>query len=862
MRWRRRQHAVESLSGDRLPAAEATDEMVRRRHFAGMAVVRPLVLGVLMLGLFLLDITTPLGFMLPYGYVVPVSLAVWLPRRSATLVVVGGCTILTTLGFFLSTGTPVVPPWVDATGRVSSLAVMWVTTAFGVQWRRAAERLRKAAEQSAQEVAERRRMQEALEAQNTHLGLLAKAAGRLVLSDEPGELLGPMFAELGAGLGVELYFNYMKGHTPKTLELESSGGLTDEQRKRYHVLHFGELLCGAVAEAGKPLILEDLQHSTFHGSDPLKAVGAQVYAGYPLIAHGRVLGTLAFATSRRPRYTDDELRLMQTLSDQVAAVIDRGELLHRLKESERAAQRHLAELQSVYKTSPAGLCVLDTELRYVNVNETLARYNGASVAAHIGRTLGEVVPGLPESIEPLLRRVFETGESSMDHEYRMETPAQPGVLRDWISSYVPIKDPTGVVQAVNVMVQEVTRLKQTERALREAGLALEEADRRKDEFLAMLGHELRNPLAPIRTAVKVLDMQAGRSPEARQTLAMIERQVAHMARMIDDLLDVSRITRGKMELRQEPCDVVQIVRDVVHDYASIVSGNGLALSLSVPEEPRWVEGDPTRLSQVVGNLLHNAVKFTDAGGRIEVRVDEDAPTNLVSITVSDTGIGMDAAMLGRLFETFSQADRSLDRSRGGLGLGLAVVKGLVELHGGDVEAESAGPGKGSTLRVRLPLSAEAALAAPAPSAPAPRQTEGPLRILVIEDNHDTADILQNLLVLLGYRAEVAYTGPEGIEVAKRLRPDVVLCDLGLPDMDGFAVARALRALPATAGSYLIAQTGYGGAEDRRRTLAAGFDAHMTKPMDPAELERVLSSVADMRLERPRAVARRPVRRSA
>ncbi|HVK68916.1 MAG TPA: GAF domain-containing protein, partial [Polyangium sp.] len=469
MRWRRRQHAVESISENRLHPADTKDEFVRRRGFAGMAVVRPLVLGMLMVGLFLLDITTPLGFMIPYGYVVPVSLAVWLPRRGATLLVVGGCTLLTTLGFFFSTGTPVVPPWVDATGRVSSLAVLWVTTAFGVQWRRSAERLRAAAEQSAQEVVERKRMQETLEAHNTHLGLLAKAAGRLVLSDEPVELLGPMFAELGAELGVELYFNYMTGHTPETLELESSGGLTDELRQRYHVLNFGEYLCGTVAETGKPLILEDLQHSTFPGSGPLKAFGAQVYAGYPLIVHGRVLGTLAFATSRRPRYTVDELRLMQTLSDQVAAVIDRGELLRRLKESERAAQRHLAELQSVYKTSPAGLCVLDTDLRYVNVNETLAHYNGTSVAAHIGRTIGEVVPGLTGSIEALLRRVFDTGESSMDHEYRMETPAQPGVLRDWISSYVPIKDPAGMVQAVNVMVQEVTRLKQTERALREAG---------------------------------------------------------------------------------------------------------------------------------------------------------------------------------------------------------------------------------------------------------------------------------------------------------------------------------------------------------------------------------------------------------
>ncbi|MDC3961635.1 ATP-binding protein [Polyangium jinanense] len=824
--------------------------------------MRSLVVGALVVGLFLLDLTTSLGVVIPFGYVVPVCIALWLPRRGAAIFVVGVCTLLTALGFLVSPNPYHVPPWIDAMMRTSTLAVLWLSVAFGVQWRRAAERMLEAAAQSTREVAERRRVQEAQEAQNAHLRLLAKAAGRLVLSDEPVELLGPLFTELGAELGVELYFNYMTGPVPETLELESSAGLTEEQRTQYHELKFGEFLCGTVAETGKPLILADLQHSTYPGSGPLKGVGVQAYAGFPLVAHGRVLGTLAFATSRRTRYTDDELRLMQTLSDQVAAVIDRGELVRKLKESERAAQRHLAELQSVYKTSPAGLCVLDTEFRYVNINETLARYNGTSVAAHIGRTIWEMVPGVAGPIAAVLRHVFETGENSMDHEYRMETAGQPGVLRDWIASFVPIKDASGTVQGVNVMVQEVTRLKQIERALREAGLALREADRRKDEFLAMLGHELRNPLAPIRTAVKVLDMRAGRSPEARQTLAMIERQVAHMARMIDDLLDVSRISRGKLELRKEPCDVAQIVRDVAHDYASIVSANGLTLSVALPEEPRWVEGDPTRLSQVVGNLLHNAIKFTDPGGRIHVQMDDDAATNEVSIMVSDTGIGMDAPMLGRLFETFSQADRSLDRSRGGLGLGLAVVKGLVELHGGAVEAHSAGLGKGSTLRVRLPLSTEAALGAAAPSTPLLRQTDGPLRILVIEDNRDTADILRNLLVLLGYRAEVAYTGPAGIEAAKRLRPDVVLCDLGLPDMDGFAVARALRAMSVTASSHLIAQTGYGGAEDRRRTLAAGFDAHMTKPIDPAELERVLSSVAEMRRERPRASPRRQARRSA
>ncbi|MRG98391.1 ATP-binding protein [Polyangium spumosum] len=661
--------------------------------------------------------------------------------------------------------------------------------------------------------------------EHAHLRILAKAASRLVLCQDPADLLGLLFEELATDLGVELFFNYMVGDGPDALVLESVAGLSAEGEHRARQLAFGQYICETVAATRRPL----------------ETSGVQACAGYPLLSHGRLLGTLAFATSKRPRLRADELSLLQTLSDQVAAVLERSRLCRSLRASEEAAQQNLALLQNVYSTAPVGLCFLGRDLRYVKVNETFARITGRPISEHIGRTLGEFIPEATPFKE-LCKRVLETGEAVTNCELRH---ARPEGDRHWLVSIHPVRDETTALLGINAVVQEVTERKRAEQALRESEQALREADRRKDEFLVMLAHELRNPLAPIRTAIQVLDITGGDAPDAARTRDMIERQVAHMARMIDDLLDVSRVARGKIELRKEPCDLARIVRQVADDYGPAFRGNDIELLISLPDEPVWAHGDHTRLAQVIGNLLHNALKFTDAGGQVLACLETDAATNTAVIVVQDSGIGMEPAMVPRVFETFSQADSSLDRRRGGLGLGLSLVRSLITLHGGSVEAHSEGPGLGSTFRVRIPLSSVPAcsMGQPPPVRPVSPAREEALRVLVVEDNRDTADILKQLLVLLGYRAEVAYTGPSGLAVGRALAPDVVLCDLGLPGMDGYALARALRADPATARAYLIAQTGYGHAEDRRRAREAGFDLHMTKPIDPTELERVLSSVS-------------------
>jgi CheY-like chemotaxis protein len=353
----------------------------------------------------------------------------------------------------------------------------------------------------------------------------------------------------------------------------------------------------------------------------------------------------------------------------------------------------------------------------------------------------------------------------------------------------------------------------------------------------MLSHELRNPLAPVLTGLHVA-REAADAPTRDQALAAAERQTRHLARLVDDLLDVSRITRGKVEIRREPLDLARLVRTAAEDRRPLLEQRGLALAVEAPEAPVWVEGDPTRLVQVVNNLLDNAAKFTDPGGRVDVRVAVGDDPAEAWVTVRDTGIGIEPEMLPRLFDVFAQGDRSLERTRGGLGLGLSVVKGLVDLHGGRVEAASAGPGRGSEITVRLPAGRGTA-AAPRPEAA--RAGRSRLRVVIVEDSPDSADSLRLLLEVRGHEVRVAHSGPEGVDLAVAWRPDIVVSDIGLPGLNGFEVARRLREQPGLEKMRLVALTGYGSEEEQLRGREAGFDHYLIKPADPADLERVLTS---------------------
>lgn len=397
-----------------------------------------------------------------------------------------------------------------------------------------------------------------------------------------------------------------------------------------------------------------------------------------------------------------------------------------------------------------------------------------------------------------------------------------------------VRDAAGQVQYWAGINLDVSGLKRAESALLEA-------DRHKDAFLAMLAHELRNPLGPVRNAVAVLRKFGPVGPEVTQARDMIDRQVGHMARLVDDLLDATRIAQGKVFLRPERCDLAAVARQTAEDFRSVLEGSGVRLLVEAPPAPVWVDGDCTRLAQIVGNLLHNAHKFTNPGGSVTVRLAEDPERHAV-LSVRDTGIGIDPAILPRVFDVFSQADETLERVRGGLGLGLALVKGLAELHHGTVEASSAGPGRGSEFVVRLPLAEGPPVVTPA-NAPPADDTQRPYRVLVIEDNVDAAESLRMLLALVGHEVRTAATGPAGVAAAQAFGPDVILCDIGLPGgMSGYDVARAVRQDPATAGAVIVALTGYGRDEDQAKARAAGFDVHLTKPVEYEALRRVFAGL--------------------
>jgi two-component system CheB/CheR fusion protein len=471
-------------------------------------------------------------------------------------------------------------------------------------------------------------------------------------------------------------------------------------------------------------------------------------------------------------------------------------------------------------------------------NAGAERMYGYSAREAVGRTLDLIVP--PDQ-RPLMTAVFEKIRQGDKVEAFETVRIRKGGGRFDISlTFSPVRDASGTLVGASGIDRDISDRKRAEAELQRRTEQLVEADRRKDEFLAMLGHELRNPLAPIRNCLHLLRSPGLTAEQEKRSLGTIERQVLHLTRLVDDLLDIARVSRGKILLRRERLDLVETVRATVEDQRHDLEVAGLDIDIDLPAQPLWVEGDPTRLFQVVGNVLNNAGKFTERGGRITVAVRRPEP-GTAAVVVRDTGIGMEPELLARAFEPFSQAEPGPDRGRGGLGLGLALVKALVELHGGAVEAESGGTGQGVEIALHLPLAPEGEGPEERTMADIAPAGERPRRCLIIEDNVDAAESMSLLLQLTGHEAEVAFDGATGVEKARGFRPEVVLCDIGLPgSLDGYAVARAFRADPELRQAFLIALTGYGQEEDRRRALEAGFDTHLTKPADIEELKRLLT----------------------
>jgi signal transduction histidine kinase/ActR/RegA family two-component response regulator len=585
----------------------------------------------------------------------------------------------------------------------------------------------------------------------------------------------------------------------------------------------------------------------------------QSVAVVPLRVDTHCLGVLSLGFAEPRSFADDERAFIQAIAQQTAQACDRARLL----EAEQRARQEAEERQQYADLLSEASAILGSSLDFP---EALTQVAHLVVPRFADWVTLQVSERLSSSVEQTRTVVVHRDPSKTDmaRDYSRSLLSSGGEVRTCLtnnSAMAPIRARGQALGALLFGTEEPGRygprtLELIEELALRAGVALEnaqlyqaarEADRRKDEFLAMLGHELRNPLSPILIA---LELMRRKTPHAcEQERAIIEGQVEHMVRLVDDLLDVSRITRGKIQLKRERIDPMTALTRALEMTAPLLEQCSHHLELVSPPEPLLVEGDKARLAQILANLLNNAAKYTPPGGRIRVSVSREG--GHVVLSVKDSGSGIPPEILPKIFEMFVQDSQTLDRSRGGLGLGLAIVHSLVELHGGTVSAHSEGAGRGSEFVVRLPLAKTrpADVPEPGPAQPSGGSALLSLRILVVDDNQDAAELLTEALELAGFITRAAFDGPSGLEAARDFCPDVALLDIGLPGMDGYELAQRLRAHAPLRDMKLIALTGYGQDSDRHRAMEARFDLHMVKPVD---FSRLLGVLRELRTAAPEA----------
>jgi PAS domain S-box-containing protein len=555
------------------------------------------------------------------------------------------------------------------------------------------------------------------------------------------------------------------------------------------------------------------------------ALDLQACLAVPLRRSGRLLAFLLLGLDRPHPWTDAEAALARGTAERIRAAVDLARVQGTLR-AERDSSR------TILDTIAEGFMLLDRDWTVLQMNPAGLRIAHMDPAAIVGRSHWDVWPEAVDSEAGRMYRRVMRDRVAGTAEYRQRMP-DGGEIWCEVRAY-----PTAGGGLVSFF-SDVTERRRAENKLRAA-------DRRKDEFLAMLAHELRNPLAPISAAADLL--RIGRLDEARvrQSSAIIGRQVRHMTSLVDDLLDVSRVTRGLVTLARAPVAARTIVDEAIEQVRPMFETRRQHLAVAIADPDALVLGDKARLVQVLANLLNNAAKYTPEDRRIDVAAKVDGARGRLLLSVRDEGIGMEPELTGHVFDLFTQGERSVDRAQGGLGLGLALVKNLVELHGGAVACSSPGLGQGSTFEVALPLMEGASAPPAAEGGTAGSGASGgerrPLRVLVVDDNVDAAATLGMLLEACGYLVDVEHDSHRALERARRQRPDVALLDIGLPDMDGNELARRLRADAQTAAIVLVAVTGYGQEQDRRAAFAAGFDHHFVKPVDLDELARLLAGI--------------------
>ncbi len=497
---------------------------------------------------------------------------------------------------------------------------------------------------------------------------------------------------------------------------------------------------------------------------------------------------------------------------------------------QRLAEEECAYARAIIASSDDAIVSCTLEGIITSWNPASERVFGYTAAEAVGKPIDIIIP--PDRLEEEHRILERVRRGEPIEHYETVRRAKDGHMFDISLTMSPVKDASGRIIGASKIARDITDQKRMEEE--RAG-----AERRKNEFLAILAHELRNPLGPVRNAAHYLMLKGPTDPRLRRPIEIIDRQVAQMARLVDDLLDVSRISRGVLELRRQRVALAEIVEASVDACREAIQAQGHNLRVSVPMEPVELEADRQRLVQVLTNLISNATKYTPPGGEIELTAAASA--RLLEVAVKDNGIGIPPARLTEIFDLFTQVDRSFEQ-QGGLGIGLTLVRQLVELHGGTITARSEGIGHGSEFALKLPVVATAAAAAAV--SPGPVRASKPRRILLADDNHDAVESLTLLLQIAGHEVHTAFDGEAAISSAEKLRPEVALLDIGMPKANGYEVARRIREHPWGKQIYLVAITGWGQGADKRRAQEAGFDAQLVKPVAPEDLNRLLATIGD------------------
>lgn len=582
---------------------------------------------------------------------------------------------------------------------------------------------------------------------------------------------------------------------------------------------------GYTLRSNAAIVVKDLrQEIRFHG--PPLLVEHKIISGMSVVIYGqnKPFGVFGTHTLQEREFTQQEVNFLQSFANIAAAAVQRGESVKAMRESEE-------KFRAMAESVPNLIFTISAEGKTDYINERFLNFIGIEREDIVYTDLGIFVH--PEDIEET-RIIFSKAVEKrvvFEHNYRFRR--NDGEYRWFIGRAFPVTNGGEIVRWFGSLteIEELVR----------AQNAVEEADRRKDEFLAMLGHELRNPLAPLKNSLTLLQNDLGDTQFAKLHSVM-DRQVEQMCRLVDDLLDVSRISHGKIQLQKNAVELKNLLQNLESDLQTSIENRDLRLDINLPEEEIWVQGDAVRLTQAISNIITNAVKFSNRGGKIKVRLQVDEKR--AALKIRDEGIGMRREAVGRIFDPFTQEDNSLERTRGGLGLGLSLAKGLIEMHNGTISADSEGENKGSEFIIKLPRLSAPKIENSEVEKPA-TNGNGSSRILVIEDNPDSAETLKILLEMSDYEVETAPDGNSGIHIAAEFAPEIIICDIGLPGgLSGYDVVSELRKNKNFDNVYFIALSGYGQIEDKEKSAEVGFHEHLVKPVDFDVLLEIISEVRD------------------